>query len=46
MYVADGHEDDDVSVDVVTTHSQTVSKLRPSGDLSVPAATTNSGGKV
>ena len=46
MHAVDGHEDGDVSVDVVTTRSQTVSKLHTSGELSAPAATSNSGEKV
>ena len=46
MYVVDDHEDGDVSVDVVTTHSQASSKLRASGELPAPAATSNSGEKV
>ena len=45
MYPADGHEDIDV-VDVVTTRSQTASKLHSSGELPAPAATSNSGEKV
>ena len=46
MHTADDHEDGDVPVDVVTTHSQTVSKLPASGDLPAPSATSNSGEKV
>jgi hypothetical protein len=46
MHPADGYEDGDVSVDVVITHSQTVSKLLSSGDLPTPSATSNSGEKV
>ena len=46
MHAADGHEDGDVPVDVVTTHSQTVSKLRVSGEIPATAATSNSGEKV
>jgi hypothetical protein len=46
MHGADGHEDGDVPVDVVTTRSQAVSKLRTSGELPAPSATSNSGEKV
>jgi hypothetical protein len=46
MHAADGHEDSDVSVDVVTTRSQAASKLRASGELPAPFATSNSGEKV
>ncbi len=46
MHVADDHEDGDVSIDVVTTRSQAVSKLRTSGELPAPSATSNSGEKV
>jgi hypothetical protein len=46
MHAVDGHEDGDVSIDVVTTRSQAVSKLRVSGELSAPSATSNSGEKV
>jgi hypothetical protein len=46
MYAVDGHEDDDVPVDVVTTRSQVSSKLPASGELSVSSATSNSGEKV
>ena len=35
-----------MSVDVVTTRSQTVSKLRTSGELPAPSVTSNSGEKV
>ena len=45
MHAADGHEDSDVPVDVVTTRSQTASKLRASGELPAPSATSNSGEK-
>jgi hypothetical protein len=43
---ADGHEDGDVPIDVVTTRSQVVSKLRTSGELPASSATSNSGEKV
>jgi hypothetical protein len=46
MHAADVHEDDDVPVDVVTTRSQTASKLPVSGELPVSSATSNSGEKV
>ncbi len=46
MHAADGHEDGDVPIDVVTTHSQVASKLRASGELPAPSATSNSGEKV
>ena len=46
MHAVDGHEDGDVSVDVVTTRSQAASKLCASGELSAPSATSNSGEKV
>jgi hypothetical protein len=46
MHAADDHEDSDVTVDVVTTRSQTSSKLCVSGELSAPAATSNSWEKV
>ena len=46
MHAADGHEDSDVSVDVVTTRSQAASKLLASVELPAPAATSNSGEKV
>ena len=46
MHAADDHEDGDVSVDAVTTRSQTVSKLRVSEELTAPAVTSNSGEKV
>ena len=46
MHAADGHEDGDVPVDVVTTRSQSASKLRASGELPASAATSNSGEKV
>ncbi len=46
MHAADGHEDGDLPVDVVTTRSQTASKLRASGELPATAATCNSGEKV
>jgi hypothetical protein len=46
MYADDGHEDGDVSIDVVTTLSQTASKLRTSGELPAPSSTSNSGEKV
>ena len=46
MHPADGYEDGDVPVDVVTTRSQAASKLRSSGELSAPSATSNSGEKV
>ncbi len=46
MHAADGHEDGDVLVDVVTTRSQAASKLRASGELPAPATTSNSGEKV
>jgi hypothetical protein len=35
-----------VPIDVVTTRSQAASKLRASGELSAPSATSNSGEKV
>jgi hypothetical protein len=43
MHVVDDHEDGDVPVDVVTTRSQTASKLRTSGELSDSSTTSNSG---
>jgi hypothetical protein len=46
IHTADGHEDGDVSIDVVTAHSQVASKLRVSGDLSDPSSTSISGEKV
>ena len=46
MHAVDGHEDGDVPVDVVTTRSQAASKLRTSGELPAPSATSNSGEKV
>jgi hypothetical protein len=46
MHTADDHEDNDVSVDVVTTRSQVASKLRTSGELPAPSAPSNSGEKV
>ena len=46
MYADDGHEDGDVSIDVVTTLSQTASKLSTSGELPAPSSTSNSGEKV
>jgi hypothetical protein len=46
IHVVDGHEDGDVTIDVVTTRSQTDSKLLTSGDLSSPSVTSNSGEKV
>ncbi len=46
MHAADDHEDGDVPVDVVTTLSQAASKLRASGELPAPSATSNSGEKV
>ncbi len=46
MHAADDHEDGYVSVDVVTTRSQAVSKLRTSGELFAPSTTSNSGEKV
>ena len=46
MHAADGHEDSDVSVDVVTTRSQAASKLLASVELPAPPATSNSGEKV
>ena len=46
MHAADGHEDSDVPVDVVTTRSQTDSKFRASGESSASATTSNSGEKV
>ena len=39
-------QEDGGSVDVVTTRSHTVSKLRSSGKLPAPASTSNSGEKV
>ena len=45
-HAVDGHEDSDVPVDVVTTRSQAASKLRTSGELPAPSATSNSGEKV
>ena len=46
MHAVDGHEDGDVPVDVVTTRSQTASKLRASGELPAPSTTSTSGEKV
>ncbi len=46
IHAADGHEDGNVTEDVVTTHSQAASKLRTSGELPAPSATSNSGEKV
>jgi hypothetical protein len=46
IHVADGHEDGNVSVDVVATCSHAASKLRASGELSAPATSSNSGEKV
>jgi hypothetical protein len=46
MHAADGHEEGDVPVDVVTTRSQAASKLRASGELPAPSATSNAGEKV
>jgi hypothetical protein len=46
MHVSDGHENDDVPMDVVTTRSQATSKLSTSGELSAPSTTSNSGEKV
>jgi hypothetical protein len=46
MHAADGHEDGDVPINVVTTRSQAASKLRASGELPAPSATSNSGDKV
>ncbi len=43
MHAADGHEDGDVSVHVVTTRSQAASNLRSSGELPAPSTTSNSG---
>jgi hypothetical protein len=45
MHAADSHEDGDVPVNVVTTRSQAASKLRASGELPAPSATSNSGEK-
>ncbi len=46
MYASDGHEDGDVTIDVVTTCSQSASKLCVSGELPAPSATSNSGEKL
>jgi hypothetical protein len=46
MHAADGHEDGDVPINVFTTRSQAASKLRASGKLPAPSATSNSGDKV
>ncbi len=46
MHTADDHGDGDVSIDLVTTHSQTTSKLHVSGELPAPSATFDSGEKV
>ncbi len=46
MHSVDDHEDGDVPTDVVATRSQAASKLRTSGDLPAPSATSNSGEKV
>jgi len=46
MHAADGHEDGDVPVVVVTTRSKEASKLLASGELPVLPDTSNSGVKV
>jgi hypothetical protein len=46
MHAADDHEDGDVPIDVVTTHSLASSKLCVSGKLHAPSTTSNSGEKV
>jgi hypothetical protein len=46
IHTVDGHEDGDAPVDVVTTRSLAASKLRASGELPAPSATSNSGEKV
>jgi hypothetical protein len=43
---ADGHEDGDVPVDVVTTRSQAASKVLASGEQPAPPATSISGEKL
>ena len=46
MHAVDDHEDGDVPVDVVTTRSQTASKLRSSGEMPTSATISNSKEKV
>ncbi len=43
IHDTDDHEDGDVHIDVVTTLSQTDSKLRTSGELPAPSVTSISG---
>jgi hypothetical protein len=46
MHAADGQDDGDVPVDVVTTRSKAASKLLVSGKLPAHPVTSNTGEKV